>query len=73
MQRTELLILSLVLYGCATWPFTLRAEHRLGASKNRVQSGIVFRKGLYVAGDGDNSNVRAENVSGAIRTLVRKL
>jgi len=29
-------ILSIILYGCASWSLTLREEHRLRVSKNRV-------------------------------------
>jgi hypothetical protein len=29
-------ILPLVLYGCQTWPLTIREEHRLTAFENRV-------------------------------------
>jgi hypothetical protein len=29
-------ILSVVPYGCETWPLTLREEHRLGMFENRV-------------------------------------
>jgi len=29
-------ILPIVLYGCASWSLTLREEHRLRVSKNRV-------------------------------------
>jgi hypothetical protein len=34
MYRT--VILSVVLYGCETWSFTLREEHRLRVFENRV-------------------------------------
>jgi len=30
------IILSVVLYGCETWSLTLREEHRLRVSENRV-------------------------------------
>ena len=34
-------ILSVVLYGCGTWPLTLREERRLRVFENRVLRGIV--------------------------------
>ena len=36
------IILSLVLYGCETWPLTLREDHRLKLFENRVLSKILF-------------------------------
>jgi hypothetical protein len=30
------IILPVVLYGCETWSFTLRVDHRLGVFENRV-------------------------------------
>jgi hypothetical protein len=33
-------ILSVVLYGCKTWSPTLREEHRLRVSENRVEEDI---------------------------------
>jgi hypothetical protein len=35
------IILPVVLYGCETWSLTLREEHRLGVSENRVLR-IIF-------------------------------
>jgi hypothetical protein len=32
----ETVILPVVLYGCETWSFTLKEEHRLRVSENRV-------------------------------------
>jgi hypothetical protein len=31
----KIIILPVVLYGCETWPLTLREEHRLRAFENR--------------------------------------
>jgi hypothetical protein len=36
------IILSVVLYGCETWSFTLREKHRLSVSGNRAL-GRIFR------------------------------
>jgi hypothetical protein len=32
----KIIILPVVLYGCKTWSLTLREEHRLRVSENRV-------------------------------------
>jgi hypothetical protein len=32
----EVIILPVVLYGCETWSLTLREEHRLRVTENRV-------------------------------------
>jgi hypothetical protein len=37
-------ILPFVLYGCETWSFTLREEHRLSVFENRVMRGIFGPK-----------------------------
>jgi hypothetical protein len=37
-----------VLYGCETWPLTLREEHRLKAFENRVLRRIFGPKGNEV-------------------------
>jgi hypothetical protein len=34
-NKTELIILPSVFYGCKTWSLTLREEHRLGVFENR--------------------------------------
>jgi hypothetical protein len=34
------IVLPVVLYGCETWPLTLREEHRLRVFENRVLRGI---------------------------------
>jgi hypothetical protein len=36
IQICKTLILPVVLYGCETWPLTLREEHRLRVFENRV-------------------------------------
>jgi hypothetical protein len=36
IKINETLILSVVLYGCETWSFMLRKEHRLSVFDNRV-------------------------------------
>jgi hypothetical protein len=38
------IILPVVLYGCETWPLTLRVEHRLRMFENRVLRGIFGPK-----------------------------
>jgi hypothetical protein len=37
-------IVPIVLYGCATWSLTLRAEHRLQVLENRVLRRIFRAK-----------------------------
>jgi hypothetical protein len=44
------IILPVVLYGCETWSLTLREEHRLRVSENRVLWGICGPKREEVAG-----------------------
>jgi hypothetical protein len=39
-------ILPVVLYGCETWPLTLREEHRLRVFENRVPRRIFEPKRL---------------------------
>jgi hypothetical protein len=36
INTVETIILPVVLYGCETWPLTLREEHRLRMFENRV-------------------------------------
>jgi hypothetical protein len=36
IKMYKTVILLFVLYGCETWSLTLREEHRLGVSENRV-------------------------------------
>jgi hypothetical protein len=45
------IILPLVLYGCKTWPLTLREEHRLRVLENRVLRGIFGPKSDEVTGE----------------------
>jgi hypothetical protein len=45
------IILPVVLYGCETWPLTLREEHRLRASENRVLRRIFGPKRDEVTGE----------------------
>ena len=45
------IILSVVLYGCATWSRTLRVERRLRVFKNRVLRRIFGPKGREVRGE----------------------
>jgi hypothetical protein len=44
------IILPLVLYGCETWSFTPREEHRLSVLKNRVLRRKTGPKREEVAG-----------------------
>jgi hypothetical protein len=44
-------ILLLALYGCQTWPLTLRDEHRLGVSENSVLRRIFGLKRDEAIGD----------------------
>jgi hypothetical protein len=44
-------ILPVVLYGCVTWSLTLREEHRIRVSKNRVLSRIFGPKRDEVTGE----------------------
>jgi hypothetical protein len=44
------IILPVVLYGCETWPPTLREEHRLRVFENRVLRNIFGRKRDEVTG-----------------------
>jgi hypothetical protein len=37
---------SVVLYGCEIWSLTLREEHRLRVSENRVLRRILDRRGM---------------------------
>jgi hypothetical protein len=46
------IILPIVLYGCVTWSLTLKEEHRLRVSENRVLRGIFGPKRDEVTGEG---------------------
>jgi hypothetical protein len=48
------IILPVVLYGCETWSLTLREEHRLMVSENRVLRRIFGPKRDEVTGDWRN-------------------
>jgi hypothetical protein len=48
----KILILPVVLYGCATWSLTLREECRLSVFENRVLSRIYGPKRDEVTGKG---------------------
>ena len=45
------IILPIVLYGCETWSLTLREEHRLWVSENRVLRRIFVPKRDAVTGE----------------------
>jgi hypothetical protein len=45
------IILPVVLYGCETWSFTLREEHRLRVFENRVRRRIFGPKKDEVTGE----------------------
>jgi hypothetical protein len=47
----ETIILPVVLYGCETWPLTLREEHRPRVFENRVLRRIFGRKRDEVTGE----------------------
>jgi hypothetical protein len=48
--NTQTINLPVILYGCVTWSVTLRAEHRLRVSENRVLRRIFGPKREEVAG-----------------------
>jgi len=52
-------ILSVVAYGCETWPLTLREEHRLSVFENRVLRRIFGLKRDEVTKDGENYIMRS--------------
>ena len=47
----RIIILPPVLYGCETWPFTLREERKLRVFENRVQRRIFGPKMDEVTGE----------------------
>jgi hypothetical protein len=47
----KIVIVPVVLYGCETWSVTLREEHRLRVSENRVLRGIFGPKRDEVTGE----------------------
>jgi hypothetical protein len=48
------IILPVVLYGCETWPLTLREECRLRVFENKVLRRIFGRKRDEVQGSGED-------------------
>jgi hypothetical protein len=48
---SKMIILPVVLYGCETWSLTLREEHRLRVSENRVLRRIFGPKRNEVTGE----------------------
>jgi hypothetical protein len=51
VDKCKTIILPVVLYGCETWPLTLREEHRLRVFENRVLRRIVGSRREEVTGD----------------------
>jgi hypothetical protein len=51
VEIKKIIILPVVLYGCETWSLTLREEHRLKVSENRVLREIFGPKRDEVTGD----------------------
>jgi hypothetical protein len=47
----KIIILPVVLYGCETWPLTLREKHRLRVFKNRILRRIFRPKRDEVTGE----------------------
>jgi hypothetical protein len=50
-KQYKTIILPVVLYGCETWSLTLREEHRLRVSENRVLRRIFGPKRDEVTGE----------------------
>jgi hypothetical protein len=48
-----------ILYGCETWALTLREEHRLRVSENRVLRRIFGPKRAEVTGGAENCIMRS--------------
>jgi hypothetical protein len=51
VKKYKTIILSVVLYGCETWSFTLRKRHRLRVFENRVLRRIFGPKRDEVTGE----------------------
>jgi hypothetical protein len=51
MRIYKTIILPVVLYGCETWSLTLREEHRLRVSENKVLRRIFGPKRDEVTGE----------------------
>jgi hypothetical protein len=47
----RIIILPVVLYGCGTWPLTLREKRRLRVFESRVLRGVVGSKRDEVTGE----------------------
>jgi hypothetical protein len=62
-------ILQVVLYGCETWPLTLRKKHRLRVSKNRVLRKI--RRGIQKIPDRIDNEIYAYNNKHSLRSNTR--
>ena len=67
-------ILPVVLYGCVTWSLTLREEHRMRVSKNRVLSRIFGPKRDEVTGEWRKlhneglNDLYSPNINGVIKS-----
>jgi hypothetical protein len=67
------IILPVVLYGCETWPLTLRAEHRLRVFENRVLRRIFGPKRDEMIGEWrklHNEELRDLNSSPSIIRII---
>jgi hypothetical protein len=51
VEINKTIILPFVLYGCETWSFTLREEHRLRVFENRVLRRLIVPKWDEVTGE----------------------
>ena len=51
VKTYKTIILPVVLYGCETWSFTLREEHRLRVSENKVLRKIFGAKEDEITGE----------------------
>jgi hypothetical protein len=51
MRIYKIMILPVVLYGCATWSLTLREKHMLRVYENRVLRRIFGPKRVEVTGE----------------------
>jgi hypothetical protein len=57
VKMYKTIILPVVLYGCKTWPVTLREEHRLRVFENRVLRRIFGPKRDEVMGEWDKMHI----------------
>jgi hypothetical protein len=70
----QTIILPVVLYGCETWPLTLREEHRLKVFDNRVLRRVFGPKRDEVTGDWrklHNEELHNLYLSPSIITMIR--